>query len=183
MIFTLLLSRQRTRGIGLRRHNTLRLQGISIQHSNEYLVDGGVPGKTACLRRHPYSRYIIYRTFAPAHANPQLDMVITKPHLHVSSLGVCFLSYLSNWSPNTSNLILLVAELSKIFSDDPPVRAKPITQTSPTPPQSQGFPQHTMRQQPQQHPQQQPQPQPQHRTPKISIKSTVVNLVRTQHVG
>jgi hypothetical protein len=52
-------------------------------------------------------------------------MIIKPKHRHVDSAGMCYLPYLSSWNPNNCNLVGLVAVLTKVFGEDPPVRSAP----------------------------------------------------------
>jgi ESCRT-I complex subunit TSG101 len=54
-------------------------------------------------------------------------MMIKPLHKHVDSKGTCYLPYLSEWNPQFT-LLALALELIKIFTQDPPVRAKPKEQ-------------------------------------------------------
>lgn len=62
-------------------------------------------------------------------------MIIKPRHRHVDSGGMCYHPYLSSWNPNTSNLVGLADTLSKVFSQDPPVRAAGSTPQPPATPQ------------------------------------------------
>eukprot|EP00698_Gefionella_okellyi_P019143 TRINITY_DN5831_c0_g1_i1.p1 TRINITY_DN5831_c0_g1~~TRINITY_DN5831_c0_g1_i1.p1 ORF type:complete len:448 (-),score=91.60 TRINITY_DN5831_c0_g1_i1:1051-2394(-) len=67
--------------------------------------------------------------------SPSADsgMVIKTGHKHVATAdGQIYLPYLHEWNPRTSNLGSLVATMSSIFSQDPPLRQ----QTTPVPPPS-----------------------------------------------
>lgn len=57
------------------------------------------------------------------YVSPTPDMSIKPRHRHVDSAGMCYLPYLTNWSPATCNLIGLVSSMIKIFAQDPPVRS------------------------------------------------------------
>jgi len=56
---------------------------------------------------------------------PTSDMVVKSKHRHVDPAGLCYHPYLSQWKPESSNLVGLVYALSTTFGEDPPVFAKP----------------------------------------------------------
>ncbi|KFK38596.1 hypothetical protein AALP_AA3G134300 [Arabis alpina] len=76
--------------------------------------------------RHPPCVYV----------NPTADMIIKRPHSHVTPSGLVSLPYLQNWVYPSSNLVDLVSELSAAFATDPPLysRRRPQPPPSPTPP-------------------------------------------------
>ncbi|XP_044460568.1 protein ELC-like [Mangifera indica] len=61
--------------------------------------------------RHPPCVYV----------NPTRDMVIKRPHPHVTPSGLVSVPYLQNWVYPSSNLVDLVRELSAYFSREPPL--------------------------------------------------------------
>lgn len=63
---------------------------------------------------------------------PTKDMLIKSRHHSVDATGLCYLSYLKQWRPETCNLIGLVLSMIQIFSTDPPVFAKPPNYVEPT---------------------------------------------------
>jgi ESCRT-I complex subunit TSG101 len=63
---------------------------------------------------------------------PTKDMIIKPRHKHVDSAGICYLPYISAWNPQ-SNIVSLIASLSRVFAEDPPVRALPPNQQPSTP--------------------------------------------------
>jgi len=89
--------------------------------------------------------------FAPpsCFVTPTADMIIKPKHRHVDSQGMCYLPYLSSWNPTNCNLLGLVTEMCKVFSQDPPVRSQPapnsrapvaVQPPTPTPPQQNMYP-------------------------------------------
>jgi len=66
--------------------------------------------------------------------SPTPDMIIKPRHQHVDSTGMTYLPYLSSWNISY-NLVGLAEVLSKVFSQDPPVRAQgpPKSQPQPSP--------------------------------------------------
>lgn len=65
--------------------------------------------------------------------SPTPNMVIKQKHKHVSETGQCYLPYLSEWNPASSDLYELVNQLSAIFGSDPPVYQKSGTTHTTTP--------------------------------------------------
>ncbi|KAG2374901.1 hypothetical protein C9374_010275 [Naegleria lovaniensis] len=65
--------------------------------------------------------------------SPTPNMVIKQKHKHVSETGQCYLPYLSEWNPSSSDLYELVNQLSAIFGSDPPVYQKSGTTHTTTP--------------------------------------------------
>lgn len=69
------------------------------------------------------------------------EKMVLQPGNHVDNSGRCYLPYLANWGQNPednyaqSNIVKLCEALSKIFSNEPPVFAKPITKTTSPPSQ------------------------------------------------
>ncbi|KAL6074330.1 ESCRT-I complex subunit VPS23, variant 2 [Balamuthia mandrillaris] len=57
-------------------------------------------------------------------------MAIREKHRHVDSAGQCYMPYLHQWQHQRQpgNLISLLSQLQEIFSQDPPVYAKPQPQ-------------------------------------------------------
>ncbi|KAF8109477.1 hypothetical protein N665_0095s0049 [Sinapis alba] len=78
--------------------------------------------------RHPPCVYV----------NPTADMIIKRPHAHVTPSGLVSLPYLQNWVYPSSNLVDLVSELSAAFACDPPLYSRRPPQ--PPPPADQSFP-------------------------------------------
>ncbi|CAH2053905.1 unnamed protein product [Thlaspi arvense] len=76
--------------------------------------------------RHPPCVYV----------NPTADMIIKRPHAHVTPSGLVSLPYLQNWVYPSSNLVDLASDLSAAFARDPPLysRRRPQPTQSPTPP-------------------------------------------------
>jgi len=60
-----------------------------------------------------------------AYVTPTADMIIKPKHRHVDSQGKIYLQYLTDWSAAGSTMHQLFARMSDIFSQDPPVRARP----------------------------------------------------------
>ncbi|ESR45592.1 hypothetical protein CICLE_v10001331mg [Citrus x clementina] len=77
--------------------------------------------------RHPPCVYV----------NPTRDMIIKRPHPHVTPSGLVSIPYLQNWIYPSSNLVDLVRELSACFSREPPLysqrRPSPSPNSSPNP--------------------------------------------------
>ncbi|KAF5742473.1 protein ELC-like [Tripterygium wilfordii] len=73
--------------------------------------------------RHPPAVYV----------NPTRDMVIKRPHPHVSPSGLVSIPCLQNWIYPSSNIVDLVGELSRTFSRDPPLYAQRRPTPSPIP--------------------------------------------------
>ncbi|OMP09157.1 hypothetical protein CCACVL1_00184 [Corchorus capsularis] len=71
------------------------------------------------------------------YVNPTRDMIIKRPHPHVTPSGLVSMPYLQNWIYPSSNLVDLVLNLSSAFSRDPPLyaqrRANPNPSPSPSP--------------------------------------------------
>ncbi|KAE8723668.1 Protein ELC [Hibiscus syriacus] len=79
-----------------------------------------------------------YPRYAPAvYVNPTREMIIKRPHPHVSPSGLVSIPYLHNWIYPSSNLVDLVVNLSSAFSRDPPLysqrRPNPNPNPSPSP--------------------------------------------------
>ncbi|MBA0867547.1 hypothetical protein Goshw_001085 [Gossypium schwendimanii] len=77
-----------------------------------------------------------YPRYAPAvYVNPTRDMIIKRPHPHVSPSGLVSIPYLHNWIYPSSNLVDLVLHLSSAFSRDPPLysQRRPNPNPSPSP--------------------------------------------------
>jgi len=87
-----------------------------------------IPVNIWVIEQYPFSPPVCYVTPTPG-------MIIKPKHRHVDSSGMCYLPYLSNWNPNTCNLVGLVGTVAKVFGQDPPVRAQgtPAVQSPPTP--------------------------------------------------
>jgi len=71
-----------------------------------------------------------------AYVTPTPNMVIKQKHRHVDDTGKCYLPYLANWNPATSDLYELVNQLSAVFGSDPPVYQKSANTPSVTQPQT-----------------------------------------------
>ena len=54
---------------------------------------------------------------------PTRDMMIKRGHRHVNMQGEIFMPYLHSWSYPRSNLVELVAMMSSLFGQFPPVFA------------------------------------------------------------
>ncbi|KAI4382932.1 hypothetical protein MLD38_008826 [Melastoma candidum] len=71
--------------------------------------------------------------------NPTRDMIIKRPHPHVTPSGLVSLPYLQNWVYPSSNLVDLARNLSSTFSRDPPLYSQrrpsspPIPNPNPSP--------------------------------------------------
>ncbi|CAH8361946.1 unnamed protein product [Eruca vesicaria subsp. sativa] len=74
--------------------------------------------------RHPPCVYV----------NPTADMIIKRPHAHVTPSGLVSLPYLQNWVYPSSNLVDLVSDLGVAFARDPPLYSRRRPQPSPPPP-------------------------------------------------
>ncbi|XP_039060160.1 protein ELC-like [Hibiscus syriacus] len=77
-----------------------------------------------------------YPRYSPAvYVNPTRDMIIKRPHPHVSPSGLVSIPYLHNWIYPSSNLVDLVVNLSSAFSRDPPLysQRRPNPNPSPSP--------------------------------------------------
>ncbi|KAE8714778.1 Protein ELC [Hibiscus syriacus] len=75
-----------------------------------------------------------YPRYAPAvYVNPTRDMIIKRPHPHVSPSGLVSIPYLHNWIYPSSNLVDLVVNLSSAFSRDPPLYSQRRPHPSPSP--------------------------------------------------
>ncbi|GAV89060.1 UEV domain-containing protein/Vps23_core domain-containing protein [Cephalotus follicularis] len=68
------------------------------------------------------------------YVNPTRDMVIKRPHNHVTPSGLVSLPYLHNWIYPSSNLVDLVRNLSSVFSADPPVFSRRPSNPNPNQP-------------------------------------------------
>ncbi|KAF8075690.1 hypothetical protein N665_1072s0017 [Sinapis alba] len=75
--------------------------------------------------RHPPCVYV----------NPTADMIIKRPHAHVTPSGLVSLPYLQNWVYPSSNLVDLVSDLGAAFALDPPLysRRRPVPSPTPSP--------------------------------------------------
>lgn len=62
------------------------------------------------------------------------NMYIKDNHKHVGRDGKVYLPYLSDWSPNSHNLIELTVAMSSVFSADPPVFSRTGGATTVPPP-------------------------------------------------
>uniref|UniRef100_A0A7S2DW88 UEV domain-containing protein n=1 Tax=Helicotheca tamesis TaxID=374047 RepID=A0A7S2DW88_9STRA len=68
---------------------------------------------------------------------PVGDMVIKERHRNVATDGMVYCPYLHEWRPHNHDLKGLVATLSQIFGENPPLYAKPRTApTRPEPPRT-----------------------------------------------
>jgi len=85
-----------------------------------------IPVNIWVIEQYPFSPPVCYVTPTPG-------MVIKPKHRHVDSSGMCYLPYLSNWNPNTCNLVGLVGTMAKVFGQDPPVRSQSVQPFNPTP--------------------------------------------------
>ncbi|AAG51025.1 unknown protein; 81998-83194 [Arabidopsis thaliana] len=74
--------------------------------------------------RHPPCVYV----------NPTADMIIKRPHAHVTPSGLVSLPYLQNWVYPSSNLVDLVSDLSAAFARDPPLYSRRRPQPPPPSP-------------------------------------------------
>ncbi|KAK8517022.1 hypothetical protein V6N13_092298 [Hibiscus sabdariffa] len=75
-----------------------------------------------------------YPRYPPAvYVNPTRDMIIKRPHPHVSPSGLVSIPYLHNWIYPSSNLVGLVVNLSSAFSLDPPLYSQRRPNPNPTP--------------------------------------------------
>ncbi|KAE8655550.1 Protein ELC [Hibiscus syriacus] len=74
-----------------------------------------------------------YPRYAPAvYVNPTRDMIIKRPHPHVSPSGLVSIPYLHNWIYPSSNLVDLIGNLSSAFSRDPPLYSQRRPNPSPS---------------------------------------------------
>ncbi|KAL9645146.1 hypothetical protein ABK040_002349 [Willaertia magna] len=69
------------------------------------------------VEMYPYHPPICY-------VSPTPNMVIKQKHKHVDATGKCYLPYLANWNPSSSDLYELVNQLSAVFGSEPPVYQK-----------------------------------------------------------
>ncbi|KAL4368119.1 hypothetical protein GQ457_05G033210 [Hibiscus cannabinus] len=75
-----------------------------------------------------------YPRYPPAvYVNPTRDMIIKRPHPHVSPSGLVSVPYLHNWIYPSSNLVDLVVNLSSAFSLDPPLYSQRRPNPNPAP--------------------------------------------------
>eukprot|EP01112_Ceratiomyxa_fruticulosa_P010891 TRINITY_DN2903_c0_g1_i1.p1 TRINITY_DN2903_c0_g1~~TRINITY_DN2903_c0_g1_i1.p1 ORF type:complete len:387 (+),score=78.78 TRINITY_DN2903_c0_g1_i1:171-1331(+) len=81
-------------------------------------VQYNIPIKLWIVDQYPYAPPTVF-------VSPTPEMIITPRHKHVDAAGMVYLPYLSTWSPLTCSLPGLAAVLSKVFSEDPPVRSQP----------------------------------------------------------
>ncbi|KAM7268633.1 hypothetical protein ACFE04_010799 [Oxalis oulophora] len=80
-----------------------------------------------------------YPRHAPCvYLNPTRDMIIKRPHNHVSPSGLVTVDYLMNWIYPSSNLVDLVRNLSSAFANDPPLYSQRKPNPTPTPNPSPG---------------------------------------------
>ncbi|KAL2933990.1 Protein ELC [Bienertia sinuspersici] len=64
--------------------------------------------------------------------NPTRDMIIKRPHPHVSPSGLVSIPYLHKWVYPSSNLLDLARELSVFFGRDPPLYSQRKPHDSPS---------------------------------------------------
>ncbi|GLT93412.1 hypothetical protein SLE2022_112060 [Rubroshorea leprosula] len=75
-----------------------------------------------------------YPRHAPCvYLNPTRDMIIKRPHSHVSPSGLVSIPYLQNWIYPSSNLVDLVHNLSATFARDPPLYSQRVPNPNPNP--------------------------------------------------
>ncbi|GMI80480.1 Vacuolar protein sorting 23A [Hibiscus trionum] len=75
-----------------------------------------------------------YPRYPPVvYVNPTRDMIIKRPHPHVSPSGLVSIPYLQNWIYPSSNLVDLIANLSSAFSLDPPLYSQRRSNPNPNP--------------------------------------------------
>lgn len=75
-----------------------------------------------------------YPRHAPCvYVNPTRDMIIKRPHSHVTPSGLVSISYLQNWIYPSSNLVELVHNLSSMFARDPPLYSQRVQNPNPNP--------------------------------------------------
>ncbi|EOY19556.1 hypothetical protein QUC31_006054 [Theobroma cacao] len=67
------------------------------------------------------------------YVNPTRDMIIKRPHPHVTPSGLVSIPYLQNWIYPSSNLVDLVLNLSSAFARDPPLYSQRRPNPSPDP--------------------------------------------------
>ncbi|XP_022746597.1 protein ELC-like [Durio zibethinus] len=67
------------------------------------------------------------------YVNPTRDMIIKRPHPHVSPSGLVSITYLQNWIYPSSNPVDLVLHLSSAFSRDPPLYSQRRPNLNPNP--------------------------------------------------
>ncbi|KAK8671428.1 hypothetical protein V6N13_038024 [Hibiscus sabdariffa] len=76
-----------------------------------------------------------YPRYPPVvYVNPTRDMIIKRPHPHVSPSGLVSIPYLQNWIYPSSNLVDLIANLGSAFSHDPPLYSQRRSNPNPNPP-------------------------------------------------
>ncbi|TYI07451.1 hypothetical protein ES332_A10G228800v1 [Gossypium tomentosum] len=76
-----------------------------------------------------------YPRYPPVvYVNPTRDMIIKRPHPHVSPSGLVSIPYLQNWIYPSSNLVDLVINLGSAFSHDPPLYSQRRSNPNPNPP-------------------------------------------------
>jgi hypothetical protein len=75
-----------------------------------------------------------YPSYPPtAILRPTPDMFIVQGHPNVDVKGTVLLPYLSSWDPRSGSLVDLVAMMSSVFSQSPPLRARPVGPQGPMP--------------------------------------------------
>lgn len=75
-----------------------------------------------------------YPMYPPiCYLRPTADMFVVPGHKHADTTGMVYLPYLSSWNPHSSNLVDLVGMMASVFSEVPPLRAKPAGATGPAP--------------------------------------------------
>ncbi|GLT76417.1 hypothetical protein SLA2020_480770 [Shorea laevis] len=75
-----------------------------------------------------------YPRHAPyVYVNPTRDMIIKRPHSHVTPSGLVSIPYLQNWIYPSSNLVDLVHSLSATFARDPPLYSQRVSNPNPNP--------------------------------------------------
>ncbi|KAK4535310.1 hypothetical protein CDCA_CDCA04G1335 [Cyanidium caldarium] len=97
-------------------HRLLGLRGtLPIAYRG---VQYNVPLDVWIPHEYPKSPPIVYVT-------PTRHMFIRPNHRNVDLSGLVYLPSLSNWSARSDNLPFLLADMSSVFSTDPPVYARP----------------------------------------------------------
>ncbi|KAA3481440.1 protein ELC-like [Gossypium australe] len=111
-----------------RRHHPHALPRRHLQHPHHNLAHRILPSlPSRCLRESHARPPVVY-------VNPTRDMIIKRPHPHVSPSGLVSIPYLQNWIYPSSNLVDLVVNLGSAFSHDPPLYSQRRSNPNPNPP-------------------------------------------------
>lgn len=73
-----------------------------------------------------------YPAYPPiVYLRPTPDMFVVPGHRSADSNGLVYLPYLSEWRPESSNVVDLIVVMTSVFSEQPPLRARPPPEAAP----------------------------------------------------